>query len=151
MIELTVAGSNRSARVDDQFAHLVGYRWRLDKAGYVLRKAGGRRIYLHHVVLPGDRYPEFVRDHINRDKLDNQLANLRWVTQAENAQNRDPHRNNGTGYRGVMRIGKRYRATVTLNKVIHRLGMFDDPAEAGRAAAELRRTLLPCSAEAMAA
>jgi hypothetical protein len=100
MILLKVVGSNQSALVDDCWAHLAKYRWRLDKQGYVMRKAG-RRIYLHHVVMPGERWPEFVRDHINRDKLDNQSGNLRWLSRSESPQNRGPCQRNGTGVRGV--------------------------------------------------
>lgn len=101
MIELTVVGANRPALVDDDMAHLRRYRWRLHKDGYVCRKSHGKRIFHHQVVMPGDRYPEFVRDHINRDKLDNRSANLRWLTLAESVQNRDACRRNVTGFRGV--------------------------------------------------
>lgn len=44
MIQLTVAGSNRPALVDDDFAQLKAYRWRLDREGYVMRKSAGRRV-----------------------------------------------------------------------------------------------------------
>jgi hypothetical protein len=151
MIELDVVGSARPAMVDECFAHLARYRWKLDKDGYVHRKAGGKRIYLHHVVLPGDRYPEFVRDHRNRDKLNNRADNLRWLTLTESVQNRDACRKNTTGQRGVMPIGKRFRATVTVEGRTHRLGMFDDPVTAGRAASALRHRIMPFSADAEAA
>jgi|GEM_PF-2270514 len=101
MIELNVAGSNAPALVDDAWAHLAQYKWKLDKNGYVERRSAGRHILLHQVVMPGDRWPTMVRDHISRDKLDNRLANLRWVTPAGNAQNRGAHRCNGVGVRGV--------------------------------------------------
>lgn len=147
-MELDVVGADRPAIVDNCWAHLARYRWRLDRAGYVCRKAKGQRIYLHHVVMPGDRYPEFVRDHISRDKLDNRGENLRWLTLAENVQNRDACPKNPTGQRGVMKIGNRYRATATLNGVIHRFGMFDDPEEAGAVTAAWRRRHMPYSGDA---
>src|SRR4051794_32368164 len=127
MIELTVIGANRPALVEDAYSSLTGYRWRLDRDGYVMRKSAGRRIYLHHVVLPGKRYPAFVRDHRNRDKLDNRAANLRWLAIEDSPQNRDACLKNPTGFRGVMRIGSRYRATATVRGVTQRFGMFDDP------------------------
>ena len=101
MIELTVVGANAPALVDECWAHLVAYRWRLDRQGYVYRKVHGTRIYLHHVVMPGDRWPMFMRDHISRDKLDNRATNLRWLTAAESTQNRDAAKCNITGVRGV--------------------------------------------------
>lgn len=146
MIELTVVGSNQPALVDDCYAHLAGYRWRLDKDGYVMRKTKGRRIYLHHVVLPGSRYPAFLPDHINRDKLDNRQGNLRWLTHAQSNQNCGPAKRNRTGYRGVIQIGSRFRAVVYLDKVAHRLGMFDTAEDADRAAAEWRSLHMPFAA-----
>lgn len=146
MIELTVAGSNRPALVDDCYVHLSRYRWKLDKDGYVARKSHGRWIYLHHIVLPGSRYPAFLRDHVNRDKLDNRTSNLRWLTQAESNQNRSPARRNRTGFRGVMPEGKRYRATARLNGVVHRFGLFDTPEEANAVVAAWRAEHMPYAA-----
>ncbi|WP_458761261.1 HNH endonuclease [Afipia sp. TerB] len=116
-----------------------------------MRKAKGKRIYLHHVVLPGKRYPEYVRDHINRDKLDNRAANLRWVTFSQSAQNRNPYRRKHClGLRGVMPVAGGYRATVTVNRIIHRLGIFTSATEAAEAACEARRELMPFSEDAAA-
>lgn len=147
MIELPVVGSNRPALVDDCHTSLIGYRWRLDKDGYVMRKAKGRRIYLHHLILPGDRYPEFLRDHQNRDKMDNRSRNLRWLTMSESVQNRGPARRNPLGLRGVRLQGKRYRAVATVNGVTSRIGLFDDPREAHRALKAFRARHMPASAE----
>lgn len=146
MIELTVVGSNQPAIVDDCYASLARFRWRMDRDGYVMRKAKGRRIYLHHVVLPGDRYPAFVRDHINRDKMDNRAINLRWLTLAESVQNRNPAARNRTGFRGVMPIGDRYRATACLGGVVYRFGMFDTAEEADAVAASWRAKHMPYAA-----
>jgi len=145
MIELTVIGSDRPALVDDCRSDLVGYRWRLDKHGYVMRKAKGRRIYLHHVILPGKRYPTYLRDHENRDKMDNRSSNLRWLTALESVQNRGPAQRNPLGLRGVRRAGSRFRAVATVNGIAHRLGLFDDPHEADRVLTAFRAQHMPAS------
>lgn len=151
MIELTVNGSDRPALVDDFRTDLVGYRWRLDQHGYVMRKAKGRRIYLHHVILPGKRYPMYLRDHENRDKMDNRSSNLRWLTALESVQNRGPAKRNPLGLRGVRRTGSRYRAVVTVDGITHRFGMFDDPHEADRVLTDFRRRHMPSSSADRAA
>lgn len=147
MIELNVASSNAPALVDDCWAHLMRYRWRLDKDGYVMRKAKGKRIYLHQVILPGRRYPDFVRDHINRDKLDNREENLRWITLAENAQNRGASKCNKTGYRGVLKVGRRYRAVAYLHKRPYCFGTFDTPEQANAVVASWRAANMPMAGD----
>lgn len=45
---------------------------------------------------PKEDYTDLVVDHINRNKLDDSLSNLRWISPKENANNRysprRPHR-----------------------------------------------------------
>ena len=62
-----------------------GYYW------LPLNKNGKqRRAYIHRLVaeafLPRIEGKEFV-DHINTDRLDNRVDNLRWCTRSENANN----------------------------------------------------------------
>lgn len=64
----------------------------LAKRGYV-RHMGKNEptIYLHRIILPNCP-PGHVRDHINRDTLDNRSCNLRIITYKESAANRDVRR-----------------------------------------------------------
>tara|TARA_R100000541_G_C1854302_1_gene78163 strand:+ start:67 stop:528 length:462 start_codon:yes stop_codon:yes gene_type:complete len=40
-------------------------------------------------------------DHINNDRINNDLLNLRWVNPLENNQNRTINKNNTSGFQGV--------------------------------------------------
>lgn len=128
-------------------------RWCLNNNGYAVRgrKRNGKTtlIPMHRQILglePGDRRQV---DHINGDRLDNRRANLRIVTNAQNAQNRKP-----TGrHRGVAfhKASGRYRAEATLAGQTRSLGYFDTPEEAAEAASRFRAEHMPYSNDARAA
>jgi hypothetical protein len=52
-------------------------------------------LLFHHLVAKcflGERPEDFVIDHIDRNKLNNNVENLRYVTQKENLKNQDRYR-----------------------------------------------------------
>lgn len=70
-------------------------------------------------------------DHINCNRIDNSLLNLRWVTKNENSYNRNLSKNNKSGCKGVFKISEnRYRAYVRYNKKMIYLGYFTTLYEA---------------------
>jgi hypothetical protein len=71
---------------DDDFERLSKYKYALHK-GYPRRGNGysvGPRHYLHHDVLGPAPAPGLEVDHIDRNKLNNTKANLRYVTHLQN-------------------------------------------------------------------
>lgn len=60
-------------------------------------------------------------DHIDRNKSNNSLSNLRWVSRGENAVNSKVRSDNTSGLKGVIKQGKRWKA-VCQNKY---LGVFE--------------------------
>jgi hypothetical protein len=137
MIELTVfkRGTDEvtaMALVDDDQVMLACYKWTLDKKGYVMRKAAGKRIYLHSVVA-GPRPNGLVTDHINRNKLDNRSSNLRFVNHAESMANRNPY--GASSYAGVCidRTNQHWKGSYRLNGKTRHVGNFASEVDAAQA------------------
>lgn len=70
------------------------------QVGYLqirLTRDGGKHCYIHRLLalayIPNPENKEFV-DHINRDRLDNRLENLRWATRSENNYNTSLRKDN---------------------------------------------------------
>lgn len=94
-----------------------------------------KRIALHKFLMNTDEQI----DHINRDKTDNRLANLRVCTTQENNFNRTGWKNSKSGFKGVTYVEakKKFKARIGINgKRIH-LGYFDTAEEASRAYNEM--------------
>ena len=71
-------------------------------------------------------------DHIDNNKANNNVNNLRWVTLQENSSNRSLNINNTSGNKGVSFIQKKNKWLATIrcnNKRIH-LGLFDKKEDA---------------------
>ncbi len=115
----------------------------LNHHGYVAFYIGNRR-YLAHVLawlyVHGEM-PVLEIDHINRDKADNRIANLREATLKENLQNRGKNTNNTSGHLGVgwNKAYERWYARIMVDRKSYHLGHFEHLADAvaARKAAEL--------------
>jgi len=58
------------------------------------------RLIAEHYIPNPDNKP-FV-DHINRDRKDNRIENLRWVTRRENNLNKTCRKDNTTGFKWII-------------------------------------------------
>ena len=113
------------------------------KSGYYLITMVDRKFYKvhriiflwHHGWLP----PEI--DHIDLDKSNNRIANLRPAEKTSNAWNVGKRANNTSGFKGVTwskRWGKWY-AQIQVNGKRKGLGYFDTPEKAHAAYIEAAR------------
>lgn len=98
--------------------------------GYILIRVDRKAYLAHRLVwlwIYGD-FPKFDLDHIDRNKKNNAIENLREVTNSQNHQNQNIRSNNTTGTTGIYfrhDCGK-WRAMIKVNgKQIH-LGYFED-------------------------
>lgn len=109
--------------------------------GYLVGRIHGQRITAHRsawLISHGTQTLECL-DHINGDRADNRLANLREVSKAENARNAKRRVDNTSGIAGVHfhRGSGKWRAQLSTGGRLIHLGLFahKDEAAAARKAA----------------
>lgn len=72
-------------------------------------------------------------DHINRNKLDNSLSNLRWVSYSTNSKNKSSKKNSTSIYIGVRKTHNKknpYRAETNQEGKKYNIGYFTTEFEA---------------------
>ena len=105
--------------------------------GYIVVSIDSRRYVAHRLawLYVYGVWPLGDIDHINGDKSDNRIANLRLATRAQNMQNVAKHAHNKSGAKGVSWSAQRnkWRAYIFVNyKQLH-LGLFNTFGGAVRA------------------
>lgn len=115
--------------------------------GYIaLGLDGVRSVPAHRIAwaITHGEWPGLEVDHINGNRADNRLANLRLVTTAENHQNmRRARSDSSTGVLGVSRRGDRYRAQIQVAGQKRWLGEFPTLEQARSAYVAAKRELHP--------
>ena len=107
-----------------------------DGKGYRVINYYGKSTRVHRVIWIEANGPipdGYVVDHINRDKSDNRLCNLRLLTTSQNGQNSDkPLRNNSSGVRGVSwsKTRNKWRAAIKHDGVSRHIGLYKTLEEA---------------------
>src|SRR5262249_8878082 len=101
--------------------------------GYLQLSIDGRCYFLHRLawLYVYGEFPSDQIDHINGDRADNRIINLRPATHTENMRNRCRHRNGSSGFKGVYRERGKWCARITIRagRRLY-LGRFDTPEEA---------------------
>jgi len=118
-----------------------------DRAGRV-SKDGYRRVYVsgkghleHRLVflMFNDYLPDYI-DHINHNRSDNNIDNLRECTRSENNFNSVKSKNNTSGYKGVYWEARRSKwlARIEFNGKQKFIGRYEDIEEAANAVSSAR-------------
>jgi hypothetical protein len=132
----------------DRFDDLNRYTWHLSTHGYVQRLSRlteegdpRKRIAMHRQVLELEAGDGRHVDHINRDRLDNRRANLRFATPAENRQNTSAREGASSAFRGVTwdETNGRWAARVMLGRQNHFVGRFRSELAAALEAEAFRK------------
>jgi len=125
---------------DDDFERVNALKW------YALPAKSGRvcalrmtsrthgkqkKIFMHRFVInaPSD----FFVDHINGNALDNRKENLRLCTSAQNSLNRGKSKTNTSGFCGVSKHGRGFKAEARVNGKSTYFGTHDTAEDAARA------------------
>lgn len=105
---------------------------------------GYERIYINNEYFRSHRlawfycngqWPNGSLDHVDRNKLNNRIDNLRVATQRDNTRNTKARLGKCVPYKGVIMRPEKgsYRAKIMKNKKQTSLGEFKTPEEAARA------------------
>ena len=114
--------------------HIGDIAGKKSTTGYWRVSLLNKREYLHRLVWLfhyGDMPKEV--DHIDGDKSNNKIENLRLATRSQNNANTKTHKDNKSGYKGVSDHKKQFRSRINVNKQEITLGYFDCPIEAAKA------------------
>ena len=134
-IYFKLANSNDYGICDkEKWEELKKYRWHITPTGYIASSINGHYVKIHNMVLK--QKDGYCADHINRNRLDNRICNLRYATKTANAINHSLNKNNSTGVCGVSQLKNgKYLAYIWSKKQIT-LGTYKTLEEATQARKE---------------
>jgi hypothetical protein len=117
----------------------------IDSRGYKIVRFKGRLYQTHRVIwfLVNKEQPPKVLDHINNDRLDNHIENLREVTYSQNSHNAKIRTDNKSGVKGVHwnKKNNNWVVQVRANNKNQHIGSFTNLTEAEHAVKNARKTL----------
>lgn len=129
----------KQSRGTKKAGSIAGY---FDIHGYVCVKLHKKQYrahrlawFFHYGEMPVDDI-----DHIDGNKSNNKITNLRLATEQLNQWNhKKPRVTNNTGYRGVVKYRGKYAASIKTNYKSKWLGVFDTPELANQAYLEAKQ------------
>lgn len=128
--------SRGSARKDSESGYIA-------EDGYRRVRVDGRYYYIHRLIwnlLTNKEIPEdlFI-DHIDGNRLNNHIENLRLASSLENQYNKARQTNGSSQYKGVWfdQVKQRWKASIRFENKRHYIGQFNTEIEAAIAYDEL--------------
>ena len=116
----------------------------IEQNGYAAIWVDGVKYLAHRLAWlhTTGEWPTAMIDHINRNRADNRIQNLRQADNSINQQNLGgARRHNKTGLLGVSRNKSRWKAEISASGVRRHIGTFGTPEEAHYAYLAAKRFL----------
>ncbi|ELN0130404.1 HNH endonuclease [Klebsiella pneumoniae] len=109
----------------------------LSDTGYIDIRLNGKLLRAHRLawLYTHGAWPTCVIDHINHNRTDNRLSNLRDVPISVNASNVSDRSSSASGYTGVTwcKSSKKWRVKIQVNGRHYHIGRFEKLSEAVQA------------------
>jgi hypothetical protein len=116
----------------------------INSRGYKHAKIGNKKYQVHKLIfiMQHGYLPKEI-DHIDGNKLNNSINNLREVTHNQNMHNRKINSNNTSGIKGVCfdKNTNKWRGQVAFNNKVHYVGIFEDIDDAKNAVMKFREKM----------
>jgi hypothetical protein len=120
-----------------RIGNINNYKLGLDENGYVVYRIlyndrpKTKRVHrlVGNIFIPNpDNLPQL--DHINGNRADNRVENLRWCSSSQNQCNKGKYKNNKSGFKGVHNNNGFWRATIWNNNKYNHIGYFNTAEDA---------------------
>lgn len=118
---------------NSRFSTLTGTPVGTIEDGYLRVRLYNKHFRVHRIIWKwyyGDLPTHLTIDHIDHNRLNNRIKNLRLATHAQQQQNRLPSSRCKSGHIGVRQYGIRWRAEIQSCGIKYQLGYFDTIEEA---------------------
>ena len=131
---IDIKSDNQLIVDEDKYYDLKMFSWHINKNGHVyMTDENKKHVMLDKFLLEYDGND--VINHIDGNKLNNKISNLRIITKAQSAMSRKSAPNSSTQYIGVSftKQTNKWKATIQVDKKAKHLGFFDTEIEAAKA------------------
>lgn len=108
-----------------------------DSKGYAFLSVQGKKLLAHRLAwaLIHGECPKMHIDHIDGNKANNRISNLRICTHNQNQHNQGIRKTNKSGFKGVswMKSVNKWQAQICSNSKVKHLGFYSSPEDAAKA------------------
>ena len=97
--------------------------------GYITIPIQYKHYYAHRIIyMMHYKFDPYIVDHIDGNKQNNRIENLRSATHTQNSQNQGPQKNNTSGAKNVYwhKNSKKWKVAIGLNNKCKYIGTFED-------------------------